>query len=201
MMMMMWMMMIMICGQSLDVIRNVTLWQRMEESIFTFHSRPPNCARILYSFQDMASRLLKIANFPTSRVFCVTVGLSARYLASKLENVIWCWLHGRAYSRFDTIQTGIRTPTRIANTALESASSGKKSWCLLLTLLLTRVALAANINDHSNLYILNAVRCRYVTYACNAGRGANDVIMRIAGLIAAGDMAIGDMWPRVATLK
>ena len=39
-----------------------------------------------------------------------------------------------------------------------------------------------------NLYILNAVKCPYV---CNAGRGASDV-MRIAGLVAAGDMLIGD---------
>ena len=35
------------------------------------------------------------------------------------------------------------------------------------------------------------------TYVHNAGRDANDVIMIIAGLVAAGDTAIGDMWPRV----
>jgi len=54
------------------------------------------------------------------------------------------------------------------------------------------------------LYLLNAVMCPYV---CNGGRGQlsrqrrhneNDVIMIIAA--AYGDMAIGDMWPRVATL-
>jgi len=37
-------------------------------------------------------------------------------------------------------------------------------------------------------------------YVCIAGRGANDVIMRIAGLVPAEDMAIGDMWPRVAMI-
>jgi len=36
---------------------------------------------------------------------------------------------------------------------------------------------------------------------CNAGRGANKIIMRIAGLVAAEGMAIDDMWPRVATLS
>jgi len=42
------------------------------------------------------------------------------------------------------------------------------------------------------------------SYVCNAGHGANDVVMRIAGLVAhvpAGDMAIGDMWPWAATLS
>ena len=47
--------------------------------------------------------------------------------------------------------------------------------------------------------ILNAVMCPYVrTYVRNAERGVNDVIMTLT--IPAGDMAIGDMCPRVALL-
>jgi len=52
-----------------------------------------------------------------------------------------------------------------------------------------------------NLYIKRG-KVSVRTYVCNAGRGASDVIMRIAGLVAddTGWAAIGDMWPRVATL-
>ena len=55
------------------------------------------------------------------------------------------------------------------------------------------------MRPNNNFYILNAVRCPYVTYVCNAGRDANDVIMRIAGLV--GDdtgRRYGD-WRHVAT--
>jgi len=49
-----------------------------------------------------------------------------------------------------------------------------------------------------NLYVLNAVRCPYVCMS-NAGRSTNDVIMRIAGLVAdSTGRRYGD-WRRVAT--
>jgi len=48
-----------------------------------------------------------------------------------------------------------------------------------------------------------SVRSFVRSYVRNAERGVNDVIMRMTSQsqqLANGDMAIGDMWPRVAPL-
>jgi len=50
-----------------------------------------------------------------------------------------------------------------------------------------------------HLYILNVVRCPYISTSVMLGM-ASSVANDVTVIILATDMAIGGMWPRVATL-